>query len=82
MKNKIYDWRLTRQEEVIEIDVRSDRDLYLVVYTTHPTSGRTFSTCDDPLKYPSAETAKQYAEECIKLKLADGWVIAPSHAQR
>ena len=78
MKNTIYDWRLTRQEEVLEIDVRSDLDLFLVVQTAHTAHDRAYSNCDDPSQYPSAETARQYVEECIKLRLADGWVLSPN----
>jgi hypothetical protein len=80
VKNTVFDWRLTRQEEVLEIDVRSDQDLFLVVQTSHSGSGQTMSNCDDPLKYPSAETAKQYVEECVRMRLADGWSIVASPA--
>ena len=80
MKSTVFDWRLTRQTDVLHIDVRSDQDLFLVVQTTHSGFGQTMSNCDDPLKYPSAETAKQYVEECIKVRLAEGWVMTASPA--
>jgi hypothetical protein len=62
----------------MEIDVQPhhdffDQDIFLVV-AAHASAGRTFSTRDGPLKYPSEIAATEYAEECIQVS----WMITRS----